>query len=95
MREISNYIYCFTSILRWRLIAKFAFRPSPGSWSSDHPLPTNHEVPVWIPGSTVGIISEEEDSCGGHGLGRVVEYRFKGPPGTTSFSITTHVIGTT
>jgi len=33
-------------------------------------LPTNHEVPGLIPGSTVGIFSEGEDSCGDHGLGR-------------------------
>ena len=36
-----------------------------------------------------------EDSRGDHGLGRLVEFRFKGPPGTTSSYITTHIIGTT
>ena len=41
-----------------------------------------------IPGSTVGIFPEGEDSRGDHDLGRLVEIRFKGPPGTTSSSIT-------
>ena len=58
-------------------------------------LPTNYEVPGSIPGSTVGIFSEREDSHGEHGLGRLVEFRFKGPPGTTSSYITTHIIGQT
>ena len=56
---------------------------------------TNHEVPGSILGSTVGIFPEGEDSRGGHGLGRLVEFRFKGPPGSTSSYITTHIIGTT
>jgi len=58
-------------------------------------LPTNHELPGSIPGSTVGIFPEGEDSCGDHGLGRLVEFRFEDPPGTTSSYITTHIIGTT
>ena len=58
-------------------------------------LPTNHEVPGSIPRSTVGIFPEGEDSHGDHGLGRLVEFRFKGPPDTTSSYITTHIIGTT
>jgi len=58
-------------------------------------VPTNHEVPGSIPGSTVGIFPEGENSRGDHGLGRLVEIRFKGPPGTTSSYITTHMIGTT
>ena len=45
-------------------------------------LTTNHEVPVSIPGSTVGIFPEGEDSRGDHGLGRLVEFMFKGPPDT-------------
>ena len=57
-------------------------------WSES--LTANHEVPGWIHGSTVGIFLEEEDSRGYHGLGRLVEFRFKAPPGTTSSSITTH-----
>ena len=51
---------------------------------------SNHEVPGSIPGSTVGIFLEGEDSRGDHGLGRLVYFRFKAPPGTTSPSITTH-----
>ena len=57
-------------------------------WSES--LTTNHEVPGSIPGSTVGIFLEGEDSRGDHGLGRLVDFRFKAPPGTTSSSITTH-----
>jgi len=67
----------------------------PASWSSGQSLPTNHEVPGSIPSSTVGIFFEREDSQGDHGLGRLVEFRFKDPPGTTSSYITTHIIGTT
>ena len=33
-------------------------------------MPTNHVVPDSIPGSTVRIFLEGEDSCGDHGLGR-------------------------
>jgi len=69
------------------------WRTRPASWSD--PLPTNHRVPGSIPGSTVGIFSEGEDSRCHHGLGRLVEFRFKGPPGTTSSYITTHIIGST
>jgi len=43
----------------------------------------------------VVIFPEEEDSHGDHGLGRLVEFRFKGPPSTTTSYITTHIIGTT
>jgi len=43
----------------------------------------------------VGIFPEGEDSRGDHGLGRLIEIRFKGPPGTTSSYITTHIIGKT
>jgi len=32
----------------------------------------------------VGIFPEGEDSRGDHGLGRLVEIRFKGPPGIKS-----------
>ena len=55
-------------------------------------LTTNHEVPGSIPGSTVGIFLGGEDSRSEHGLGRLVEFRFKAPPGTTSSSITTHTL---
>ena len=61
----------------------------PASWSSGQSLTTNHEVPGSIPGSTVGIFLEGEDSRGDHGLGGLVEFRFKAPLGTTSSSITT------
>jgi len=40
-------------------------------------LPTNHKVPGSIPGSTVRIFPEGEDSRDDHGLGRLVEFRFK------------------
>ena len=57
-------------------------------WSES--LTTKHEVTGSIPGPTVGIFLEGEDSRGDHGLGRLVEFRFKAHPGTTSSSITTH-----
>ena len=62
-------------------------------WSES--LTTNHDVPGSIPVSTVGIFPEGEGSRGDHGLSRLVEFRFKGPPGTPSSYITTHIIGTT
>jgi len=37
-----------------------------------------------------GIFLEGEDSRDNHGLVKLVEFRFKAPPGTTSYSITTH-----
>jgi len=58
-------------------------------------LTSNPEVPVSIPGSTVGIFLERDDSRSYYGLGRLVEFMFKGPPGTPSSYITTHIIGTT
>ena len=48
-------------------------------WSES--LTTNHEVPVSVPGSTVGNFPEGKDSRGDHVLGRLVEIRFKGPSG--------------
>ena len=74
-------------------ISKYIPRKRPASWSES--LTTKHVVPGSIPGSTVGIFPEGEDSCRDRGLGRLVEFRFKGPPGTTSSYITTHIIGTT
>jgi len=41
------------------------------------------------------IFPEGENFRGDHGLGRLVEFRVKGPAGTTSSYITTHIIGTT
>jgi hypothetical protein len=38
---------------------------------------------------------EGEDSHGDHGLGSLVELRFKIPPGTSYPYITNHLIGTT
>jgi len=43
----------------------------------------------------VGVFPEGQNSRGDHGLGRLVEFRFKGPPGTTSSYITTPIIGRT
>jgi hypothetical protein len=58
-------------------------------------LTTDHEVPGSIPGSTMGVFLEGEDSHGNHGLGSLVELRFKAPPGTSYSHITIHLIGTT
>ena len=74
-------MYCFR--------AKFRIFYTSNTWSS------GQEVPGSISGSTVGIFSEGEDFRGDHGLDRLVEFRFKGPPGTTSSYTTNHIIGTT
>ena len=67
----------------------FVFRPA--SWSSGQSFwLLIIEVPGSIPGSTVGIFFEGEDSRGDHGVGRLVDFSLKAPPGTTSSSITTH-----
>jgi hypothetical protein len=42
-----------------------------------------------------GFFFEGEDSHGDHGLGSLVELRFKAPPGTSYSCITIHLIGTT
>jgi len=43
----------------------------------------------------MGNFPEGEDSPSDHGLGRLVEFRFKGPPDTTTSYITTRIMGTT
>jgi len=43
----------------------------------------------------VGMLPEGEDSHSALSLGRLVECRFKGPPGPPSSYITTHIIGKT
>jgi hypothetical protein len=42
-----------------------------------------------------GFFLEGEDSHGDHGLGSLVDFRFKAPPGTSYSYITTHFIGAT
>jgi hypothetical protein len=42
-----------------------------------------------------GFFLEGEDPHGDHGLGRLVELRFKAPPGTSYSYITIHLIWTT
>jgi hypothetical protein len=42
-----------------------------------------------------GYFLGREDSHGDHGLGSLVELRFKAPPGTPYPYITIHIIGTT
>jgi len=48
----------------------------------------------WSPNRSVSIVSgiylEGEDSHGDHGVGKLVEFRFKAPTETTSSSVTTH-----
>jgi hypothetical protein len=58
-------------------------------------LTTDHEVPDSIPGSTMMIFREGEDSHGYHGLGSLVKIRFKALPGTSYSYITIHLIGST
>jgi hypothetical protein len=56
-------------------------------------LTTDHQVPgsilPWV------FFLEEEDSHGDHGLGILVEFRFKAHHGTSYSYITIHLIGTT
>jgi hypothetical protein len=42
-----------------------------------------------------GFFLEGEVPLGDHGLGNLVEFRFKAPPGTSYSYITIHLIGTT
>jgi hypothetical protein len=42
-----------------------------------------------------GYFLEGEDPFGDHGLGSLVEFRFKAPPGISYSYITIHLIGTT
>jgi hypothetical protein len=50
---------------------------------------------VRFPALPWGFFLEGEDSHGYHGLGSLVELRFKAPPGTSYSYITIHLIGTT
>jgi hypothetical protein len=50
---------------------------------------------VWFPVLPWGFFLEGEDSHGDHGLGSLVELRFKASPGTSYSYITIHLIGTT
>ena len=63
----------------------------PASWSRGQSLSLLiMRSRVRFPALPWGIFLEREDSRSDHGLGRLVEFRFKAPPGTTSSSITTH-----
>jgi hypothetical protein len=50
---------------------------------------------VRIPVLPWGFFLEGEDSHGDHGLGSLVELRFKAPPGTSYSCINIHLFGTT
>jgi hypothetical protein len=58
------------------------------SWSEF--LTTYYEVP-----GSIRFFIDGEDALGDHGLGSLVELRFKAPPGTSYSYITIHIIGTT
>jgi hypothetical protein len=51
--------------------------------------------PVRFPVLPWGFFLEGEDPNGDHGLGSLVEFRCKAPPGTSYSYITIHLIGTT
>jgi hypothetical protein len=55
-------------------------------------MTTDQHVPGSIPGSIMGIFPWREDFHGDHGLGSLVELRFKAPPGTSSPYITIQLI---
>ena len=48
---------------------------------------------LWSSGQSLWLLIMRSRVQFPAGLGRLVEFRFKGPPGTTSSSITTHIIG--
>jgi hypothetical protein len=48
-----------------------------------------------FPVLTWGFFLEKEDSHGDHGLGSLVELRFKAPPGPSYSYITIQLVGTT
>jgi len=54
----------------------------------------NESFEYWIPDRSVRIITgtflEGEDSRGVLGLGKLMELRFKAPPGTKFFTFNTH-----
>ena len=77
----TSFTFTFTCLL-------VARRNSSSTYWSEHFFLSS------IPSSIVVIFPEGEDSRCDHGLGRLVEFRFKGPPGTTSSYITTHIIRT-
>jgi hypothetical protein len=52
-------------------------------------------VRVRFPVLPWGFFLEGDDSHGDHGLGSLVELRFKAPSGTSYSYITIHLIGTT
>jgi len=76
-------------IYNWVILGERA-----ASWSSGQSL-FLLIMRSWVRFPAVGIFSEGEDSRGDHGLSRLVEFRFKSSPGTTSSYITTHINGTT
>jgi len=82
-RQSHNLVWCRIYIVLYSYLTSLVVQLSES-------MATNHEVPGSIPSYTVGIFPR-----GDHGLSRLVEFRFKGPPGTTSSCITTHIIGTT
>jgi hypothetical protein len=75
---------------------EYIFSMRPASWSSGQSFwllimrsRVRFAVLPW------GFFLEGEDPLGDHGLGSLVEFRFKTPPGTSYSYITFHLIGTT
>jgi hypothetical protein len=74
---VKNHFTTLTSLVVW--------------WSEF--LTTDHEIPGSIPGSNMGFFLEGEDYHGDHGLGSLVELRFKAPSGTSYSCITIRTTG--
>ena len=71
------------------------FHTRPASWSSGQSFwLLIMRSRVRFPALPWEFFLKEENSRSDHGLGSLVEFRFKGPPGTPSSYITTHIIGT-
>jgi hypothetical protein len=79
-------------------IGCFIIRPcdQPASWSNGQSFwLLIVRSRVRFPVLPRGFFVEGEDPHGDHGLGSLVEFRFKAPPGTSYSYITNHLIGTT
>jgi hypothetical protein len=82
-------------VLCMKTDACFVYLTRPASWSSRQSFLLIMRSRAGFPVLPQGFFLEGEDSHGDHGLGSLVEHRFKAPPGTSYSYITIHLIGTT
>jgi hypothetical protein len=83
-------------VTRYRRSNLLYYPSRPASWSSGQSFCLLiKRSRVRFPVLPWGFFLEGEDSYGDHGLGSLVELRFKVPPSTSSPYINIHLIGTT